>query len=276
MQNRLNYLVLLTAIAVVPSMASSQDLKAELSKPAVACAQPQGDQPFEQIQLDNGSTLQFFYDAEGGVAVSEQGRAGEAAILNHPELQGGTITDLYWAVTRDERPVPDFLMKNHRLMAEQPWAGLGKGRQRGWLLDYPPQPDLSKADECTTGVQEFVCNTSPSSYPSGPGCFNNSYGEYSWTNGGGAVRRYRTGVCSYGTYDATIQWHYNGPSSCEYFRPLSFLHNGRFTNHYYFYWWGGPSDAYPRSYDNTVTHVSGSPFDWGVRFNIHSSSSCTL
>lgn len=272
---------LATSLALTVGAGSSSAQEAPSKAGAVqmnsgSCATaPSMDRPFEQVQLANGSMLQFFADEDGSVAVAEQGRAGATPVLTHPDLRDGTVADIYWAVTRGERAVPESLMENHRLEAAQPWAGLGDGRQRGWWLDDPPQV-ATKAGECVTGVQDFVCNTNAASYPSGPGCFNNSYGSLSWTNGSGAVRRYRTGVCSYGTFDAYMTWHYNGPSGCDYFRPLNFMLWGRYTNYYYFYAWSGPSGAAPRSYDNSVTHVSGSPFDWGVRFKIHTGSSCTI
>ena len=279
MNTKLNCLALL-AFLILPFNVSGQEAAMEKKGPdsvAQLCQSAGLGLPFEQISLDNGSVLKFYADSFGAVALSEEGIAGNAPILTHPDLLEGTPADVYWAVTPDERPVPEVLMENHRSVAEEPYAGLSEGRERGWWLNSAQDlRSLAKVDHCVSGVQDFVCGTSQSSYPDGPGCFNNSNGSLSWTNGNGAVRRYRTGVCSHGTYDASIWWGYKGPAGCEYFQPITFIHQGRFTNRYFLWVWNGPNGAWPRSFRNTVTHVSGDSFDWGVRFKTYTGNSCTL
>ncbi|MEO1366216.1 MAG: hypothetical protein AAFX50_03490 [Acidobacteriota bacterium] len=232
--------------------------------------------PFEQITLANGSVLKFYADRYGAVAVTEEGHSTNQQLLSHHDFDAATPADVYWAVTTGERPVPEVLLENHELTAEKHSLEIGGGRDRGWWLDRGPQGDALKVDHCISGVNTFVCNTNSSSYPSGPGCFSNSYGTLAWYNNSDEVRRYRTGVCSHGTYDAQITFGYAGPPGCVYFRPLFITHFGQFTSNYFLYAWSGPSGAAPRSYDNYVTYVSGAPFDWGVRYKLHTSGSCSI
>jgi hypothetical protein len=151
-------------------------------------------------------------------------------------------------------------------------------RPQGWLLKALQSTPLptSFGSACDESIQAFVCDEGGVSYPSGPGCFASVTGTAAWNNNNQPMRRYRTGVCSTGTVEAQITYGYSGPDGCLVFKPLFILRNGLYSNTNWQYWWSGPSGSTPRSYSNRVEYVSGAGFAWGVRQQLHTSSSCDI
>lgn len=228
---------------------------------------------FAVKQLPDGAEVRFYAHDDGSISVVEEGTATHVAVTSLPEFAEATARDLFWALAEADETVPDILETYHqRMLAESP--ELDQHTEKGWLLRQARLAPKS-VTACANSVQEFVCETYPSSYPDGPGCFTSS-GTLAWYDNAQPMRRYRTGICSPGTVQADVTWGYSGPGDCTVFRILHILRQGEYTNRNWQYWWSGPSGSTPRAYSNRVRHVSGSSFAWGVREKYHTSSSCTI
>lgn len=282
MRSLLGHFLLSVALTLLSATAIGADeqplhLGVTSSAPAASPHQPvqPSDRLIDRVTFSTGTELKFFADSQGGAAVSEEGDADLVPILSHPKLQDASIGEIYWAVTRPDRPVPELLREHHKLTSENPDFGAGQPGRRGWLLADLREQSALASFPCAFDVRQFVCETAGQGYPHGPGCFEDRYGWLAWHTGG-PVRRYRTAVCSTGTYDAYIYYTYSGAIGCVVTRQAFLMRWGRYTNKYYWYWWSGPSGATPRDYSNRVEHVSGAPLDWGVRYQAHTSSSCEI
>lgn len=222
-------------------------------------------------KLRDGAHVRFFAHDDGSISIIEEGDAYHSSVLAHPDFAEATAYDLFFAMTEPGEEIPTALHEYHqRMLADDLAKPLEQ--PRGWLLDE--SPTISKTP-CGDSINAFVCGAG-AAYPSGPGCWNNTTGSLAWYDNSQPMRRYRTGFCSPGTVNAVITYSYSAPSGCVVFRPLFILRNGQYNNTNWQYAWSGPSGTTPRGYSNSVSHVSGSGFAWGVREAWHTSSSCTI
>lgn len=222
-------------------------------------------------KLHDGAHVRFFAHDDGSISVMEEGDAYHSSVTALPDFADATAYDLFWALSDHGEDVPSALLEYHQRILDEGRA-LPLERARGWLLDAPPADSKTA---CGDSINAFVCGAG-AAYPSGPGCWNNTTGSLAWYDNNQPMRRYRTGFCTPGSVDAQITYGYSGPGNCVVFRPLFILRDGVYNNINWQYWWSGPSGTTPRGYSNSVSHVSGSGFAWGVREAWHTSSSCTI
>lgn len=227
--------------------------------------------PVATLEID-GTEFRFFAWEDGSAGLLQAG-AGPLATPVADLLEQVTVAEVFWALSEPGTPIPELLESHHQQMARD-WeitADPRFGRQ-GWLIDeLPEQVEVSGSACLNATFNSNICGSS--TYPDGPGCFNNLTGSVAWYTGG--TSRYRAGVCvqSGSANDWLSYSHYTNQASCTSSCGVAHTiwgyawnaYPSPHTNLYLNWWWIAPSNAARRSWDHVGSNYSGAVYDWGTK-----------
>lgn len=232
------------------------------------------------LELDGGSSVAFFVDADGGVAMLEDVpfEAHVASVLDDPRLADASPAVVWHLLTGDGEQIPASLREHHEQLAANGKLAPLDEALAGQSRNFAPQPLADETSPCLNAT--FNTNH----------CSNAEYDDYEcWFNVNGSLtwvvpsaERYKAGFCLQA--GSARSWLYYtdiwmtpglGCTSFRDYRHYVWGYNSHAfgtaynaeTYRSYVYW---PGDGSRREY---TLHADGDPgavWDFGSRYTISS------